>query len=469
MREEMLVLPALKVMGHRTSKEVGNNCNNLNRLIALDAVTQEPVDVMWMYEGETTSVTGSGFIDVTSQKVLNVSAEGYSSVRLRAVNVSRFQDYPSEGALNNAMLVVKDDQTLDGWGPNFSVSSLPVEENHDVIIVQPGSSCATALRSDHSIFAWGNPKNGGELKIPDAERTDVKDIQMDDRMGLLLGSAIRVVSQWGADSAGTNKVPDDIANRTDIQKVLTNGSAQIALTQTGQILEWGANEVFRLPTDIAALKDIRDIYISDSAAIALRKTGQLVAWGNPQTGGVLPDDIAALNDVERVIPGYESFVALRKNGGLACWGQNFELPASMKLLTGIVQAVYGLSEKPLPYAYEGCAVLDSTGQVYSWYGPGVEVSVPAALSDVVALTTNAFYSFAALKSDGSVVAWGTDISGDTTPVNDLLTNVQAIYPMTQGYLALRVDGTMVAWGNPDIQSDNASIPAELQGMVTYQY
>lgn len=464
-----MVLPALKVMGHRTSKEFDNNCNNLNRLIALDAVTHEPVDAIWMYEGETASVTGPGFIDITSQKVLNISAQGYSSVRLRAVNVSRFQDYPSVGTLYNAMLVVKDDQTLDGWGPNFAVSSLPADENHDVVIVHPGSSCATALRSDHSIFAWGNPVNGGELKIPDAERTDVKDLQMNGRMGLLLGSEISVVSQWGADSAGTNKVPDNVANRTDIQKVLTNGAAQIALTLTGQILEWGANETFTLPADIAALNDVQDIYISNSAAIALRKTGQLAAWGNPQTGGVLPDEIAALTDVERVIPGFQSFVALRKNGGLVCWGQDFELPASMKSLTGIVHAVYGLSEKPLPYAYEGCAVLDSAGQVYSWYGPGVEVSVPAALSDVVALTTNAFYSFAALKSDGSVVAWGTDISGDTTPVNDLLTNVQAIYPMTQGYLALRADGTMVAWGNPDIQSDNASIPAELQGRVTYQY
>ena len=288
------------------------------------------------------------------------------------------------------------------------------------------------------------------------------------QMGLLLGSQPPVVSQWGKGSAGYNSVPDDVANRTDIKKVLTNGYAQVALTETGQILEWGENDVFILPPRITDLTDVQDIYISNSAAVALRKTGQLAAWGNPLTGGTLPDDIAALTDIVRVIPGYECFTALRADGSLVCWGQDFALPDSLKSLTGIVHVVYGMSHE-VTYVYEGCTAYDINGLAYSWYGPGIEDSVPEGLNNVVALTSNGYNSFAALKSDGSVVAWGTDISGDTTPVNELLTNVQAIYPTTEGYLALKADGTMVAWGNPLRQNDNASIPVALQGLVTYQY
>ncbi|HEY4438766.1 MAG TPA: hypothetical protein VGN40_21660 [Lelliottia sp.] len=469
MENKMTALPVLKIMGHRTAKQVQNHCNNLNRLVALDNSTLTPVEVMWMYAGDTSGVMDSAFIDTASHKALSISAAGYTTVILRPFNIAEIDDCYEFTLTPNATFVVKDDHTISGWGPGYSYLPVPAQENHDVAIIHPGFRAATALRTDHSIFAWGLPSTGGELKISDAQRTDVTDIQMALSMGLLQGSTEPTVSQWGAGSDGSNQTPAEISSRTDIKKILTAGSAQVALTQSGQILEWGSNATFALPAEIVALTDVQDIYISNSAGVALRKTGQLAAWGIPQTGGTLPDDIAALTDVERVIPGYQSFVALRKNGAVVCWGQDFALPPGMTSLTGIVHAVYGLSEKPLPFAYEGCSVLDSNGQVYSWYGPGIEMSVPAGLSNVVALTTNGFYSFAALKSDGSVVAWGTDISGDTSPVDGLLNDVQAIYPITQGYLALKANGTMVAWGNPDIQSDNASIPADLQGLVTYQY
>ncbi|NDO81140.1 hypothetical protein CJP72_10320 [Citrobacter sp. NCU1] len=423
MKDEMTALPALKVMGHRTAKALQSNTFNLSRLVVLDSLTLEPVDAVWMYAGETSGVTGSAFIDIAAHKDLSIQSEGYATVTLRPYNVADQQFSMTTGA---TVLVVKDDHTIDGWGPGYPSIPVPAEENHNVAMVHPGDSAVSALRYDHSVFAWGYPPNGGELKPGDADRTDVMDLQMVSGMGLLQGATVPTISQWGKDSDGTNKVPDDISSRIDIRKVVANSQAQVALTQSGQLIEWGSDGAFVLPAEISALTDVQDFYLNDNAGVALRKTGQLATWGIPECGGVLPDDIAALTDVERVIPGMQSFVALREDGSAVCWGQNFELPASMKSLKGIVQAVYGLSEKPLPYDYEGCAVLDSTGQVYSWYGPGVDVPVPAGLSEVVALTTNREYSFAALKSDGSVVAWGTDISGDTTPVRELLTDVQAI-------------------------------------------
>lgn len=65
-------------------------------------------------------------------------------------------------------------------------------------------------------------------------------------------------------------------------------------------------------------------------------------------------------------------------------------------------------------------------------------------------------AFAALKSDGSVVAWGAgpenwvvglgDCGGDCSKVQDQLADVQNIYPTRTAFAALKADGRVVSWG-----------------------
>src|SRR5205814_290424 len=70
---------------------------------------------------------------------------------------------------------------------------------------------------------------------------------------------------------------------------------------------------------------------------------------------------------------------------------------------------------------------------------------PNGLSNVVALAAGSIQSLA-LKSDGSVVSWGSGSSG-VTNVPPGLGDVVAIAGGAQHCLALRRDGTVVAWGN----------------------
>ncbi len=63
---------------------------------------------------------------------------------------------------------------------------------------------------------------------------------------------------------------------------------------------------------------------------------------------------------------------------------------------------------------------------------------------MVALTANENKSVATLNADGTVVAWAWERSA----VADLLTDVQAIYPVAEGYLALESDAALVCLGNP---------------------
>ena len=71
-------------------------------------------------------------------------------------------------------------------------------------------------------------------------------------------------------------------------------------------------------------------------------------------------------------------------------------------------------------------------------------NVPPGLSNVVAVSGGNYFSVA-LKSDGTVTAWGLGTSGQTN-VPAGLTNVVAISAGGNHTLALRADGTVAAWG-----------------------
>ena len=55
-----------------------------------------------------------------------------------------------------------------------------------------------------------------------------------------------------------------------------------------------------------------------------------------------------------------------------------------------------------------------------------------------------------LKTDGTVVAWGTAADGgDCSKVRDQLADVQHIYSTNGAFAALKADGSLVAWGKED--------------------
>jgi hypothetical protein len=77
------------------------------------------------------------------------------------------------------------------------------------------------------------------------------------------------------------------------------------------------------------------------------------------------------------------------------------------------------------------------------------------LTNVTAVAAGAYQSLA-LKSDGTVVAWGDNDFGQTD-VPDGLTNVAAVAGGFGHSLALRADGTVVAWGNNNAGQTNVPV------------
>ena len=92
--------------------------------------------------------------------------------------------------------------------------------------------------------------------------------------------------------------------------------------------------------------------------------------------------------------------------------------------------------------------------------------MPGGLNGVVAIAAGGFHSLA-LKSDGTVVAWGDNDVGQST-VPGGLNGVVAIAAGRRSHsLALKSDGTVVAWGQIDDGHApvTETVPGGLNGVV----
>ncbi len=115
--------------------------------------------------------------------------------------------------------------------------------------------------------------------------------------------------------------------------------------------------------------------------------------------------------------------------------------------------------------YHGLA-LKSDGTVTAWGDNGFgQTNIPVGLSNVVAIAAGLDYNLA-LKSDGTVTAWGYNAHGQTTiPVG--LRNVVAIAVGALHSVALKSDGTVVAWGYDGSPYGDITIPVGLSNVVAF--
>jgi hypothetical protein len=106
--------------------------------------------------------------------------------------------------------------------------------------------------------------------------------------------------------------------------------------------------------------------------------------------------------------------------------------------------------------------LKSDGTVAAWGDHvGGQTSVPAGLNSVVAVAAGGDVS-GAVRSDGTVVMWGDNAFGQVT-VPAGLNNVRQIAIGRNHVVALKTDGTVVAWGLNDL--GQTTVPAGLNNVT----
>ena len=308
---------------------------------------------------------------------------------------------------------LRSDGTVWAWGNNSSgqlgdgtrqSSSVPVQVHGlpaGIVQVTAGLNHAGAVASDGSVWTWGD-NSYGELGYP---------------------------TPAGSPASSASQVP----GVPGVKQVSAGSSFTVALRTNGEVWTWGRGDSGQLgdgthishtaPARNLAVYGMTQVSAGDSYALALRP-GSVWAWGANNMGqlgnGSTGTDSAAPVVVDRrtqnatkIVAGAYHAFAVDPDGSLWAWGDN-------------------------TFGALGIGVVDSPAGPF---GHGRNVPTHLSLTGVTQLAAGVEESMA-LRSDGTLLAWGMDqfgLLGNGTQNNG---NVASPTPVTAvtGVTGLAIGG-----------------------------
>ena len=249
--------------------------------------------------------------------------------------------------------------------------------------------------------------------------------------------------QLGDGSTTDHTLPVLVPDLAGVAAIAGGAYHNLALKSDGTVLAWGYNAHGQLgdgsttnhnsPAPVPGLIGVVAIEAGLAHSLALKSNGTVVAWGANFYGGLgdgsttsrsSPVEVSGLTDAIAVSAGSLHSLALKSDGTVLAWGYN----AHGQLGDGSTTS----SSSPV---------------------------VVSGLTDVTAIAAGENHSLA-LSRDGTVLAWGNNHygqlgDGGTIPSSSSpvvvsgLTDVIAVSAGADHSLALRSDGTVVAWGRND--------------------
>jgi alpha-tubulin suppressor-like RCC1 family protein len=308
------------------------------------------------------------------------------------------------------------------------------------------------------------------------------------------------VAAWGSNGIGelgngtttASLTPLEVSSLSGVTAIAAGIEHSLALRTDGTVWEWGAN-FFNEPEDptlfsstpvqVSGLSDVTTIAGGGLHSLALRADGTVWAWGfgewgqlgnGTTTSSSTPVQVSGLSDVTAIAAGADHSLALRTDGTVWAWGYNYEgqlgngttthssVPVQVSGLTGVTAIAAGSAEGDHSLA------LRSDGSVWAWGGNArgqlgtgttTNSSTPVqvnGLSEVTAIAAGTLHSLA-LRADGTMRAWGFNYFGQlgngtttdsTIPVQ--VSGLSGVATIGAGHaysFAVLTDGTLRAWGD----------------------
>ncbi|MCP4546611.1 MAG: hypothetical protein GY835_09125, partial [bacterium] len=324
-----------------------------------------------------------------------------------------------------------------------------------------------------------------------------------------------IYGKLGDGTTTEQHVPVQVSGLMEVTAMAAGQAHSLALKSDGTVWAWGNNAFGQLgdgtttdrhtPVQVSGLAGITAIAGGYFHSLALKSDGTVWAWGNNAHGELgdgtttnrhIPVQVSGLTGVTAIAGGQYHSLALKSDGTVWAWGNNYTgqlgdgtttdryTPVQVSGLTGVTAIAGG---------YFHSLALKSDGTVWAWgdndngeLGDGtttirltpVQVS---SLTGVIAIAGGSNHHGLALKSDGTVWAWGYNAYGQlgdgtttsrSSPVQvSGLTGVTVIAGGSVHSLALKSDGTVWAWGKNgygqlgDGTTTDRSLPAQVSGLT----
>ena len=322
---------------------------------------------------------------------------------------------------------------------------------------------------------------------------------------------------WGLGSGAL--VPVQVSGLSGVKAVAAGKEFTLALRSDGTVWAWGRNLEGELgdgtqsnrllPVQVSGLTGVTAIAAGEIHSLALKSDGTVWAWGSNDAnqlglgGGnvplvqVTPVQVLGSSGVVAIAAGARHSLALKSDGTVWMWGDitplsdvatPVQVPGTdgVGVLTGVV-AIAGGHARSIALLADGTLRawgLSNNGQLGNGGAFTTSVVAVSGLSNVVALAPGSLSDhMLAVKSDGTVWAWGSNSFGqlgDGTAGSATSRSVPAVVPGLSGVVAvaagqqhsvaLKADGTLRAWGFNgfgqlgDSTQNNRAIPSEVLGV-----
>lgn len=354
---------------------------------------------------------------------------------------------------------------LWGWGSNFigqlgdgttQDQSVPIQIGTDQnwISVATGATFSIGIKSNGTLWGWGDDMYNGT----------------------------------GAYLSG----PLQIGTANDWISVVCGDSHTLALKADGTIWTWGYLNNTNQPEQIGTDNHWASIAAGGMFSLAIKSDGTLWAWGENDygqlgdgttTGQPQPVQIGTDHDWALVSGGYYYTVAIKSDGSVWAWGNINGSPSPIQVgsghdwvnVNGSFGDAYGLKANGTLWDIGGGGTISQIGSETDWVSVSPNTALTVAKADGslwnvdgngnktlidqlnnhwLTMTGGANHTLA-IKTDGSLWAWGSNVNGSVGDGTNSDKNIPVQIGSSRNWtsistgshsLALRADGTLWAWG-----------------------